>query len=72
MSKFIKAMYSPRGQFINQMIAIILIVIFATALTINVGVPTIIIVARSATIGFYCDSRFDGHNVRQSHRKPEC
>ncbi len=54
MNTFIKGMYSSRAQFINQIIALILIVFFATALAINVGLPTMIIVVSSATIGFFC------------------
>lgn len=63
MSNFIEAMYSPRGQFINQVIAIILVFIFATALAVNVGIPTMIIVVSSATIGFFC---WRVTNLRQS------
>ena len=63
MSNYIEAMYSPRGQFINQIIAVVLIFIFAVLLTVNVGSATMIIVAGSATIGFFC---WRVTNLRQS------
>lgn len=47
-------MYSARGQIINQIIALTLIVIFLIALRINVGIPPTIIVGGSAIIGFLC------------------
>jgi hypothetical protein len=47
-------MYSKRAQAINQAVALGLIVIFATALNINVGFPLAIIVGGSAFIGFFC------------------
>lgn len=56
-------MYTPRGQVINQIIAVILICIFATLLTINVGSATMIIVVASATIGFFFWRKT---NLRQS------
>jgi hypothetical protein len=49
-----EVMYSPRAQTINQIVALGLIVLFAAALKVNVGVPPTIIVAGSAIIGFFC------------------
>ena len=49
-----EAMYSARGQLINQVIALGLIVIFVVALKINVCIPPTIIVGGSAIIGFFC------------------
>ena len=49
-----EAMYSPRAQVINQVIALGLIVLFVVALKINVGVPPTIIVGGAAIIGFFC------------------
>jgi len=49
-----EVMYSPRAQLINQFAALGLIVIFVTALKINVGLPFAIIVGGSAIIGFFC------------------
>jgi hypothetical protein len=48
-----EAMYSPRAQAINQVVALGLIVLFVAALKINVGVPPTIIVGGSAIIGFF-------------------
>ena len=45
---FIESMYTTRGQVINQVIAVVLMVIFVTALTITVGIPVMVIVATSA------------------------
>jgi len=50
----VEAMYSHRMHVVNQVIALAVIVIFAIALKVNVGVPTAIIVAGSASIGFFC------------------
>jgi hypothetical protein len=47
-------MYSKHAQTINQAVALGLIVIFATALNINVDFPLTIIVGGSAVIGFFC------------------
>jgi hypothetical protein len=47
-------MYSPRAQVINQVLALGLVVLFVTALKINVGIPPTIIVGGSAIIGFFC------------------
>ena len=49
-----EAMYSPRAQIINQVIALGVIVLFAAALRINVGLPLALIVGVSALIGFFC------------------
>lgn len=51
---FIDSMYTPKGQVINQVIAVLLMVVFVTALTINVGWATMVIVAGSASIGIFC------------------
>jgi hypothetical protein len=48
------AMYSPRAQVINQVIALGLIVLFLSALKINVGLPPTVIVGGSAMVGFFC------------------
>ena len=49
-----EVMYSPRAQTINQVIALGVIVFFATALRINVGLPPTVIVGGAALIGFFC------------------
>lgn len=49
-----EVMYSPRAQFLNQVIALGLIVLFVAALKINVGVTPTIIVGGSAIVGFFC------------------
>ena len=50
----IDAMYSPRMQRVNQAIAIVIVAVFALALTMRMGLPMAIIVAGSAAIGFFC------------------
>ncbi len=60
---FIDSMYTPNGQLTNQVIAILLMVVFVTALTINVGWATMVIVAGSATIGIFC---WRATNLRRS------
>src|SRR5262249_9701199 len=49
-----EAMYSPRMQWLNQGVALVLIVAFANALRVSVGIPPTIIVTASALIGFFC------------------
>ncbi len=49
-----EAMYSPRAQLVNQIVALGLIVLFVTALNIKVGMPPTLIVGASAIIGFFC------------------
>ena len=53
-TSIIDAMYSPRAQVINQLLALALIVGFVIVLTIKVGLPFTIIVGGSAIIGFFC------------------
>ena len=53
-TSIIDAMYSPRAQLINQLLAVLLIVGFVIVLTIKVGLPFTIIVGGSAIIGFFC------------------
>ena len=48
------AMYSPRAQIVNQVIALGLIVLFVVLLKVNVGIPPTIIVGVSAIVGFFC------------------
>lgn len=48
------ALYAPRAQLINQVVALALIAFFVAALKINVGVPPTIIVVGSAIVGFLC------------------
>jgi hypothetical protein len=47
-------MYSSRMQVVNQVVALAVIALFATALRINVGLPLAIIVGCSALGGFFC------------------
>jgi len=63
MTSFVDAMYSPRAQVINQVIALAVVVCFVAALKINVGVPPTIIVGGSAIIGFFC---WRSTNLRQA------
>lgn len=53
-NEFIDSMYTTRGQVVNQVVAVLLMVFFVTALTISVGTPVMVIVATSALIGFFC------------------
>jgi hypothetical protein len=53
-TSFVERLYTPRAQVIQQVIALAVLAIFATLLTINVGLPPTIIVACSALIGFFC------------------
>ena len=53
-TSIVDAMYSPRAQVINQLLALVLIVGFVIVLTIKVGLPFTIIVGGSAIIGFFC------------------
>lgn len=48
------AMYSPKAQQLNQLIALSLIFVFVATLKINVGIPPTIIVGASAMAGFVC------------------
>lgn len=59
----VDAMYSPRAQVINQLLALVLIVAFVIVLTITVGLPFTIIVGGSAIIGFFC---WRATNLRQA------
>ena len=61
-NEFIDSMYTARGQVINQVIAVVLMVFFVTALTISVGTPVMVIVATSAFIGLFC---WRATNLRQ-------
>ena len=49
-----EVMYSPRAQVVNQVIAAAMMVLFVTALGINVGIPPTVIVGGSAIAGFFC------------------
>ena len=54
MTSFADGLYSPRAQAIQQAVALAVLAVFATLLTINVGLPPAIIVAGSAFAGFFC------------------
>lgn len=62
-NEFVDSMYTPTGQLINQVTAVVLMVVFVTALTINVGWATMVIVAGSALIGIFC---WRAINLRQA------
>jgi len=49
-----EAMYSPRAQALNQVVALVLTVLSVTALVLNVGVPPTLIVGGAALVGFFC------------------
>jgi hypothetical protein len=53
-TSFPDSLYSPRAQVAQQVIALTVLAIFATALTIKIGLALAIVVAGSAFIGFFC------------------
>jgi hypothetical protein len=51
---FVDRLYAPRAQAIQQVLALVILAVFATVMTINVGAPVAVIVGVSMLVGFFC------------------
>jgi hypothetical protein len=51
---FVDRLYEPRAQAIQQVAALVIMTVFTTVLTINVGAPVAVIVGASMLVGFFC------------------
>lgn len=51
---FVDRLYAPGAQAAQQALALVILAVFATVVTINVGAPVAVIVGASMLVGFFC------------------
>ena len=51
---FVDRLYEPRARAAQQVLALAILAVFSTVMTINVGAPVAIIVGASMLVGFFC------------------
>jgi hypothetical protein len=54
MAPSIEGLYAPRAQAAQQVVAFVILAIFATVLTLNVGAPVAAIVSGAMLVGLFC------------------
>jgi hypothetical protein len=50
----VERMYAPRAQAAQQVVALVILAVFATVITRNVGAPVAVIVGSAMLVGFFC------------------
>ena len=54
MAPSIERLYAPRALAAQQALALVILAVFATLLTSNIGLAPAVIVASSMLVGFFC------------------